>query len=88
MPFLQTPARLVFVDESGFHTAMTRSYGRAHRTRRVWCAVPRNWSRNQTLICAVQATGPFASLVVEGAVNGAVFEWSVQKVLCPALSPG
>ena len=67
---------------------MTRGYGRAHRTRRVRCAVPRNWGRNQTLICAVQATGPFAPLVVEGAVNGPIFEWYVQEVLCPALTPG
>ncbi|GBF04795.1 putative transposase [Deinococcus aerius] len=87
-PYLRTPARLVFLDESGFNTAMTRPYGRAHRTRRVRCAVPRNWGRNHTLICAVQATGPFAPLVVEGAVNGPIFEWYVQEVLCPALTPG
>ena len=67
---------------------MTWGYGRAHRTCRVRYAVPRNWGRNQTLICAVQATGPFAALVVEGAVNGPIFEWYVQEVLCPALTPG
>lgn len=87
-PYLQTPARWVFLDESGFNTAMTRPYGRARWVRRARCAVPRNWGRNQTLICAVQATGPFAPLVVEGAVNGPIFEWDVQEVLCPALTPG
>nr|WP_240740959.1 IS630 family transposase [Deinococcus sp. Arct2-2] len=87
-PYLQAPARLVFVDESGFNTAMTRPYGRAHRTQRAHCAVPRNWGRNHTLICAVQAAGPCAPMIIEGAVNGTIFEWYVQEVLCPALSPG
>lgn len=87
-PYFQTPARLVFLDESGFNTAMTRPYGRAHRARWVRCAVPRNWGRNQTLVCALQVTGPFAPLVVEGAVNGSVFEWDVREVLCPSLTPG
>jgi hypothetical protein len=41
-PDLRTPARLIFLDESGFNTAMTRPHGRAQRTRRVSCAVPRN----------------------------------------------
>lgn len=67
---------------------MTRGYGRAHRTRRAVCSVPRNWGRNQTLICALQVTGPFAPLVVEGAVNGPIFEGYVREVLCPALTPG
>ena len=88
MPYLQTPARLVFLDESGFNTAMTRGSGRAHRTRRAICSVPRNWGRNHTLVCALQASGPFAPLILEGAVNGVSFEWSVRELLCPALTPG
>ena len=67
---------------------MTRGYGRAHRSRRAICSVPRNWGRNQTLICALQVSGPIAPLIIEGAVNGVSFEWYVQKVLCPALTPG
>lgn len=87
-PYLCTPARLVFLDESGFNTAMARPYGRAHRTQRAVDQVPRNWGRNQTLICAMHAGGTVAPLVVEGAVNGPIFEWYVREVLCPALTPG
>ena len=34
--------RLVFVDESGFHTSMTRSRARAPRGKRAYGKVPRN----------------------------------------------
>src|SRR3712207_5731960 len=34
--------RLVFVDESGFHTSMTRLYARAPRGKRAYGKVPRN----------------------------------------------
>ncbi|RJF75313.1 IS630 family transposase [Deinococcus cavernae] len=87
-PYLHTPARLVFVDECGFNTSLTRLYGRAPSHRRAVGRVPRNWGKNHTLICGLQCSGPIAPLVVEGSVNGAVFEWYVREVLCPALTPG
>ena len=34
--------RLVFVEESGFHTSMTRLYARAPRGKRAYGKVPRN----------------------------------------------
>jgi len=87
-PLLQTPEQLIFLDESGFHIAMTRGYARAPRGQRAACRVPRNWGQNHTLICTLGLTGPMAPLVVEGSVNGAVFEWYVREVLCPSLLPG
>ncbi|QII20354.1 IS630 family transposase [Deinococcus wulumuqiensis R12] len=85
---LPTPAKLVFLDECGFNTALTRLYGRAPSHQRATGQTPRNWGKNQTLICALQASGPFAPLVIEGAVNGTIFEWYIREVLCPALTPG
>lgn len=67
---------------------MTRAYGRVHRSQRATCSTPRNWGRNQTLICAVQCAGPIAPLVIEGAVNGTIFEWDVKHQLCPRLCVG
>lgn len=87
-PMLYTPARLVFLDECGFNTSLTRLYGRAPSNRRAVGRVPRNWGKNQTLICAMQWSGPFAPLMVEGSVNGDVFIWYVREELCPALTPG
>ena len=41
--------RLVFVDESGFNTSMTRLVARAPRGERAYGKVPRNRGKNQTL---------------------------------------
>jgi len=37
--------------------------------------VPRNHSRNQMLICALNLAGPQAAMVIDGALDGATFEW-------------
>jgi transposase len=87
-PYLQQPERLVFLDESGFNTAMTRGYARALSTARAVGQVSRNYGKNHTLICALSLAGPLVPLVIEGAMNGELFEWYVQDQLCPTLSPG
>ena len=78
----------MFLDESEFNTAVTRDYARAPSTERVTCPVVRACGKNHTLICALSLAGPLAPLVIEGAVNGELFEWYVQHQLCPTLSPG
>ena len=87
-PYLQQPERLVFLDESGFHIAMTRGYGRAPSHARAIDRVPRNHGRNQTLICALSLAGPQAAIVIDGALDGDVFEWYVRNILCPTLRRG
>ena len=67
---------------------MTRGYARAPRKQRAVGVVPRNHGKNQTLICALTLAGPVAPLVMEGAVNGLIFEGYVRQVLCPSLRPG
>ena len=67
---------------------MTRGYARAPSDQRAVSRVPRNWGKNHTLIGTLGLRGPMAPLVVEGSVNGAIFEWSVLEVLCPTLQPG
>ena len=78
----------MFLDESGFNTAMTRGYARAPSTERAIGQITRNYGENHTLICALSLAGPLAPLVIEGAVNGEFFEWYVRNQLCPTLSPG
>ncbi|WP_407541663.1 IS630 family transposase (plasmid) [Deinococcus radiomollis] len=87
-PYLQTPSQMVFLDESGFNTAMTRGYARAPSHLRAVGQVARNHGLNQTLICGLRLAGPLAPLVIPGAVNGETFEWYVREQLCPALEPG
>jgi len=87
-PYLLTPECLVFLDESGFDTAMTRGYARAPSHQRAVGVVPRNHGINHTLICTVTLAGPQAPLIMDGAVNGVNLEWYVREILCPTLRPG
>src|SRR3954454_3867953 len=80
------PHRLVFVDECGAHTAMTRTYGRAPVGRRVYTNTPGHWE-SITLISGMRLSGVTATLAFPGATDTAVFETYVAEVLVPELKP-
>jgi len=81
--------RLVFVDESGFHTSITRLYARAPRGRRAYGKVPRNRSKNTTLIAAISLEGAMGeSVAIEGATDALAFEAYVEHFLAPSLEEG
>lgn len=82
------PDDLVYLDESGFHTSMTRGYARSRRGERAYGTVPRNRGTNLTLLCGVTLRGPCAAWVVDGSVNGDVFVTYVEHILAPELRPG
>jgi len=81
------PRRLVFVDETGAHPAMTRTHGRAPAGPRVAGAVPGHWD-SFTLISALRQSGATAAMVFSGATNTMVFRGYVEPVLLPELQPG
>ena len=81
--------RLVFVDESGFNTSMTRLYARAPKGKRAYGKVPRNRGKNTTLIAAITLEGGMGeSMIVEGATDSEAFEGYVEHFLAPALEKG
>jgi transposase len=81
--------RLVFVDESGFNTSMTRLYARAPRGKRAYGKVPRNRGKNTTLIAAITLEGAMGeSMSVEGATDSEAFETYVEHFLAPSLREG
>jgi transposase len=82
------PARFVFLDEIGAHTALTRLYGRAPCGERLVGRVPQGHWRTTTLIGAIRHEGVAASLVFEGATDETAFLAFVKQVLIPALRPG
>jgi transposase len=82
------PARLVFVDETWASTAMTRRYGRAPVGERLVCPVPQGHWKTSTFIAALRLDGLTAPLVIDGAVNGELFEAYVRQVLAPTLRQG
>ncbi|MHA0043294.1 IS630 family transposase [Deinococcus sp. PEB2-63] len=82
------PHDLIYLDESGFHTSMTRTYARSPRGARAYGTVPRNRGTNLTLLCAVTLQGPCAPWLVDGGVNGDVFLTYVNRILVPELRAG
>ncbi len=81
--------RLVFVDESGFHTSMTRLRARAPKGKRAYGKVPRNRGKNTSLIAAITLEGAMGeSMAVEGATDALAFEAYVEHFLAPSLSEG
>ncbi len=82
------PERLVFLDESGAHIAMTRDYARAPRGQRVVGKVPRNRGTVLTMLGAIALDGVRALMTREGATSGDVFETYVRDHLIPSLNPG
>jgi transposase len=78
--------RLVFVDESGFNTSMTRLRARAPKGKRAYGKVPRNRGKNTTLIAAITLEGAMgATMTVEGATDSLAFEAYVEHFLAPSL---
>ncbi|WZP00354.1 IS630 family transposase [Isosphaeraceae bacterium EP7] len=81
------PSRLVFLDESGATTAMTRRYARSPRGKRVDAAVPHGHWKVLTLTAAVRLGGIGACLAFDGATNSACFEADIGECLAPTLRP-
>jgi transposase len=82
--------RLVFVDESGFHTSTRRLRARAPAGKRAsYGKVPRNRGKNQTLIASITSEGGMGAAVsIEGATDAEVFEAYVEQFLAPTLEAG
>jgi transposase len=80
-------SRLVFVDESGANTKMTRLYGRSPVGERLIARVPHGHYQTSTLIAAVRLSGPCAPWLFDGPMDGEMFLAWVEQGLAPVLSP-
>ena len=87
MPGLD-PGRVVFLDETGANTKMTRTHGRAPVGERVVGAVPHGHWKTTTFVAALRADGLVAPMVLDGAMTGDVFVAYAEQVLAPTLRPG
>jgi transposase len=79
--------RFIFTDETGFHLALTRAYGRAARGERVNQSVPRNHGKAVTLIGSLGLRGLLAPFSIEGAIDTVVFDAYVRQMLVSQLRP-
>lgn len=80
--------RLVFLDEMGAHTALSRLYGRAPGGERAVGWVPQAHWETTTLIAAIGWEGLQAPWVFRGATDEAAFRTYVEEILLPVLRPG
>jgi transposase len=81
-------ARLVFLDECGVNTGMTRLYGRGPKNGRVVDAVPDTRFHQNTILSSIRLDGTTVPCTFEGALNGGLFREYVCKFLVPTLRPG
>jgi transposase len=81
------PEHLVFVDETGATTAMSRTYGRAPQGKRVAATAPGAW-QNVTLVSGLRTAGVVAPIAWVGAMDQAAFQAYVEQALVPELQPG
>lgn len=84
----EEPHRLVFVDETGTTTKMTRLRGRARRGERLRASAPFGHWGTQTFIAALRCDGLTAPWVIDQPINRLIFETWVETQLAPTLQSG
>ena len=80
--------RLVFLDETGLHTKMTRLYGRAPVGERCHAAAPFGHWQTATFMAALRHDRLSAPWLIDGPMDGVLFLTYVEKVLRPELRHG
>ena len=79
---------LVFLDESSATTSLSRLYGRSDVGKRLSGSSPYGHWMTVSMLCAVRIDGPIAPLLVDGAVDGAMFTAWLEQFLVRELRPG
>jgi transposase len=82
------PARLVFIDETGASTKLSRLHGRSRRGTRCIASIPHGHWKTTTFVGALRQSGMTAPMVLDGAMDGAAFLAYLEQVLAPTLVPG
>lgn len=78
------PEDLVFLDETGISTKLTRLYARAPRGQRAYGTAPGHWHR-LTVLGALALSGVVAAMTVPAATDWPVFQAFLQQVVIPSL---
>lgn len=78
---------LVFLDESGVNTDMTRLYGRALSSRRAVDHAPLNTPQRTTVLSSIRWSGEKVFTTYQGGTTGVRFVTYLKDTLLPALRP-
>lgn len=80
--------KLIFIDETGAKTNMTRKYGRAKNGQRCYDHAPDGRWERTTILSAIRVTGDTCSVVFDGALDGKMYNAYIEKFLLPTLERG
>ena len=79
---------LIFIDEAGAKTNMTRTHGRCKSGQRLVDKTPSGRWQSITMISSINSRGENQCMVVEGATTRDVFIKYLHEVLSSSLKPG
>jgi transposase len=79
--------RLVYLDEIGADTAMTRLYGRGPKGERAVEYVPDSRFERYSILSAIRVTGETIPFVYPGTLKGSLFLQYIAYCVIPALKP-
>ena len=82
------PQRLVFLDETGTTTKMTRLRGRCLRGKRLRSKAPFGHWKTQTFIAGLRCDALTAPFVIDAPMDRRIFETYVETQLVPTLEKG
>jgi len=85
---LIAPSRLVFIDETWVKTNMAPLRGWGPKANRLKAYAPYGHWKTLTFIAALRHDRIDAPWVIDGPINGELFQLYIEKVLAPTLSPG
>ena len=78
---------LIFLDESGVNTNMTRHYARSKTNERAVDSTPVNTPCNTTMLSSIRLNGKTAHTIYQGGTTAERFAEYLQNTLLPTLSP-
>jgi transposase len=82
------PERLVFLDETGTNTKMTRARGRCLKGRRLRAKAPFGHWKTQTFVAGLRCGALTAPFVIDAPMDRRIFETYVETQLAPTLQEG
>ena len=83
-----SPERLIYLDESGVTTQMTRLYARSRDGAHIHETTPDGRWKILTILGAISTRGMIATMTIEAATDREIFLAYLEEVLCPKLRSG
>lgn len=76
---------MVFIDESGLTTNMTRNYGRIVGGKRLVDSVPGGYWNITSIVSSIRVDGSITAMTIKGPIDTDCFLTYISRILCPSL---